>query len=156
LRVLGGSGSFEWDTSNPNIAVASFNRVHPKSIGSAVLHVSDKMNEKNFDTIEVRVSSIVRAVPLEQMKEVLIHGSGSTYGIALPGIGPERFSNCSAVSFGVESNPFYSSIVDRQKTYEEMLSEIEALRKSNIFIDTEISKHALKSFESEFTEYIAT
>lgn len=114
------------------------------------------MNEKNFDTIEVRVSSIIRAVPLEQMKEVLIHGSGSTYGIALPGIGPERFSNCSAVSFGVESNPFYSSIVDRQQTYEEMLSEIEALRKSNVFINSEISKHALKSFESEFTEYIAT
>jgi len=37
-----------------------------------------------------------------------------------------------------------------------MLSEIEALRKSNVFIDSEISKHALKSFESEFTEYIAT
>ena len=90
------------------------------------------------------------------MKEVLIQGSGSTYGIALPGIGPERFSNCSAVSFGVEGNPFYSSIIDRQNTYEEMLSEIEALRKSNKYIDSEISKNVLPSFESEFSEYVST
>lgn len=55
LKVIGGSGQFDWDTSSPAVAVASYNRVHPKSVGTALLQVSDKMNEKNFDTIEVNL-----------------------------------------------------------------------------------------------------
>lgn len=45
------------------------------------------MNEKNFDEIEVIVSNVLRAAPLEQMKEVLINGYESTFAIAYPELG---------------------------------------------------------------------
>lgn len=61
----------------------------------------------------MRVSEILRAAPLEQMKEVLVGKSGSTYGIAYPKIGSERYSNCSALAFTAENNGFYSSSAER-------------------------------------------
>ncbi|KAL4472934.1 hypothetical protein ABPG72_007811 [Tetrahymena utriculariae] len=154
LKVVGGSGQYEWDTSNTTIAVTSYNRVHPKSIGSAKLHVSDKMNEKNFDEIEVIVSNILRAAPLEQMKEVLINGFESTFAIAYPELGSQRFSNCSALAFSVEENAFYSSSAERFQTYEEILKDLNKLMADNVFIKQELKKNELKSFNEEFKEYI--
>lgn len=87
LKVIGGSGKFEWDSTNPNVAVASFSKVHPKSVGTAILQVTDLMNEKNFDSISVRISPVLRGGALEQMKEVLVNDYTSTFGIAYPDLG---------------------------------------------------------------------
>lgn len=88
------------------------------------------------------------------MREVLIGKSASTYGIAFPSeLSNVRFSNCSALAFKTEENPYFTSSAVPQ-SYEEMLVELHGLRKDNVFIAGELEKHSVKSFASEFSEYL--
>lgn len=88
------------------------------------------------------------------MREVLIGKSASTYGIAFPSdLSGVRFSNCSALAFKTEENPFYTSSIVPQ-SYEDMLVELHSLRKDNVFIQGELEKHSVKPFTSEFSEYL--
>lgn len=104
LKAIGGSGNFEWASSNTSVASVDQNGViTAKGLGSCEIYIVDKTNKNNRDKIQVFVSQVGGTHFIEQNKEFLI-GNGDSSIIYSTDTQGRRFSDCTSLKYQLESS----------------------------------------------------
>jgi len=103
MKALGGSGSYNWKTSDPSVAkTGEMAVVRSAGVGITTLRVSDVNNEFNYATIEVEVAPVHHLSWLEHRLEVQAQTqTGVLSAIAVDSRG-RKFTNCTAIPLRYE------------------------------------------------------
>lgn len=81
LRLVGGSGIYDYSVSNEAAVISSLGVVVCKQVGEAKITVVDRSYPANHAVIDLKVSTIASIKSLEQYKEVNRDEWGSFYVI---------------------------------------------------------------------------
>ena len=94
LKVLGGSGQYQWSSSNSSVAqVDSHGIIRVVGLGECLVTVTDQNSKRNRDQIKVHVRNVGKTSFIEAYKEYLVGSSVGTLIVSRDEQG-HKFSSC--------------------------------------------------------------
>ena len=113
LHAVGGSGEFDWYSTNTKIAAINSKGVLVgKALGKTEIFVADKKNSQNLDSIVVTISELGQNIFVEVLKEVELNSVSETLVITQDKSG-NRFTTCDQIKYDLDQNP--SSIIESRQ-----------------------------------------
>ena len=153
LRPLGGSGTFEWSSSNTSVAIIDEKgRVQTIGTGKTTITLMDQVNPSNRHSVEVEVDEPTDLEFIERHKEIEVGRSYNTAVFAVNSMG-RRFTSC--LSMGVKQprsdHAQFKSVVKPQVDHPDFARELKSTAEKNGLF----SKRLLASPVSfvSFTDY---
>lgn len=160
LESFGGSGHFEWQSSNPKIAsVDSHGRIRAKAVGEAYIDSSDKYNPANRARIHLIVTSVKQTDFVEINKELIVGKASLSYLYSTGGAN-RIYSRCDKLSYNYSSTE--SQVVDIKEAsdvnQEQIVAFITQKEKDSKFYSQRFAEIAAIEYtipsSEEFKEYI--
>lgn len=98
LRALGGSGTYQSESSDTGIAtVDDLSNIRSVNIGKTVVTMRDEYNPDNFHTITVEVKPVDHLVWLETRIEAQRYGGEAIFNYIAKDSKGRKFTNCTSI-----------------------------------------------------------
>lgn len=148
LAALGGSGEYEWSSSNSTaVGVSALGVLKANAVGEARVTLADSRNRRNSASIRVIVLPVVGGFVYDLHKELGV-GGGSRLWVGAVGFGGQKFANCSAIDITPGGWRSGAARVE-SLAYSKLLSDAAALAaaRPSLLVATEAPGLNSKNFE---------
>ena len=123
IKVLGGSGSYVWQSSNSSVAqVDQHGNIRVVGLGECQIKVGDQNSKRNKDEIKVHVKNIGKTSFIEAYKEFMVGEESPTLIVSRDDQG-SKFSRCDHLVYKLQSKS--TEVLTRQeKISKEFMQEL--------------------------------